>query len=224
MSASAFTKIKRTEIAGVVLAGGQSRRMKGQPGLEEKGGAKFLLDLNGTPHGKSLLAHVIERLTPQLSCPLAINANIDKDLLSGFELPVVSDTPPDFSGPLAGVLAGLRWAQSLRRDYPELRAIVTAAADSPFLPLDLVSRFIETSAQTHRSLVCAASHGRTHPVFGLWPLELADDLEIALLKEGIRKVDVWTARHQISVTNWNPDGGTDPFFNMNQPEDFTRKH
>ncbi|RMF07441.1 MAG: molybdenum cofactor guanylyltransferase MobA, partial [Alphaproteobacteria bacterium] len=105
-------------VVGVLLAGGQSRRMGG--------GDKCLLELGGRP----LLAHAIERLRPQVTA-LVLNANGDPRRFSAFGLPVTADPVEGFAGPLAGVLAGIDWAQV---HAPESRWIVTAASDTPFFP------------------------------------------------------------------------------------------
>jgi len=113
-------------VAGVLLAGGKSQRMGG--------GDKCLRPLGGRP----LLAHVIERVRPQLR-DLVLNANGDPARFASFGLPVAPDTIPDFAGPLAGVLAGMDWAAANAPDCPW---IVTIPADSPFLPGDLVARLL----------------------------------------------------------------------------------
>ena len=106
------------QVAGVILAGGLSRRMGG--------GDKSLRTLNGKP----LILHVIERLGGQAG-PIALNANGDASRFSPFGLPVIPDATTDFAGPLAGVLAGLRWAAEAA---PDARFIVSAACDTPFFP------------------------------------------------------------------------------------------
>jgi molybdopterin-guanine dinucleotide biosynthesis protein A len=190
------------KVAGLVLAGGQSRRMGG--------GDKALRGLGG----RTLLDHVIERLRPQVAV-LVINANGDPARFAGFGLPVVADGVPDFAGPLAGVLAGLDWAIAHR---PDLSHVASVASDAPFLPKDLVSRLVAALTEADADLACAASGGRTHPVFGLWPVRLREDLRDALAGDGIRKVDLWTARHKL-VTVPFADRPVDPFFNANRPAD-----
>jgi len=190
------------KVVGLLLAGGQSRRMGG--------GDKALRRLGGTP----LLERVIKRLRPQVAA-LVLNANGDPARFADFGVPVVSDSVPDFAGPLAGVLAGLDWSAV---HYPDCPFIVSVATDAPFLPTDLVLRLAAELEAADADLACAASAGRPHPVFGLWPVRLRDDLRRAVLEEGIRKVDQWTARHQL-VTVPFPDAPVDPFFNANRPED-----
>jgi molybdopterin-guanine dinucleotide biosynthesis protein A len=193
-------------VAGVILAGGQSRRMGG--------GDKGLLDLAGKP----MLAHVIERLAPQVD-RLAINANGDLARFAAFGLPVVADTVPNFAGPLAGVLAGMRWA---RTNAPSARWIATAAGDAPLLPRDLVARCIRALEEVPGAIALAQSAGELHPVIGLWPVALADDLE-ARLAAGVRKVLAWTDRHGTVPVPFPfvQVGGTalDPFFNANTPQE-----
>ena len=190
------------KVVGLMLAGGQSRRMGG--------GDKALRLLDGM----SLLKRVIERLRPQVDA-LVLNANGDPARFARFELPVVADSVPGFAGPLAGVLAGLDWTVAHRPDCP---FIVSAATDAPFLPDDLVARLIKALDAEKADLTCAASGGRAHPVFGLWPTRLREDLRRAVVEDGVRKVDEWTARHRLVVVSF-ADRPIDPFFNANRPED-----
>ena len=192
------------KVVGLVLAGGQSRRM---------GGGDKTLRLLG---GVSLLERVIERLQPQVGA-VVLNANGDPARFAQFGLPVVPDSVPDFAGPLAGVLAGLDWTAAHHADCP---FIVSVASDAPFLPADLVTRLADECGAVNADLACAASAGRAHPVFGLWPVRLREDLRRAVLKEGVRKVDQWTSRHKIVTVSFR-DAPVDPFFNANRPEDLT---
>jgi len=198
-------------ILGLLLAGGQSRRMGG--------GDKSLRLLGGRP----LLQHVIERMRPQ-AVALVLNANGDPQRFVGFGLPVVADSVPDFAGPLAGIMAGLDWAAEHRPDCP---LIASVATDAPFLPRDLVSRLLAGMDAEGADLACAASGGQAHPVIGLWPVRLRGDLRRALVEEGVRKVDLWTSRHRLATVpfpNLRQEDGTeiDPFFNANRPEDLDR--
>jgi molybdopterin-guanine dinucleotide biosynthesis protein A len=190
-------------VVGLLLAGGQSRRM---------GGGDKALRLLG---GITLLERVIERLRPQVDA-LVLNANGDAGRFAKFGLPVVSDSVPDFAGPLAGVLAGLDWTAAYRPDSP---FVVSVATDAPFFPADLVARLVEGIERECSDLACAASGGRSHPVFGLWPVQLREDLRRAVIEDGIRKVDQWTARHRLATVPF-ADRPVDPFFNANRPEDF----
>ena len=192
-------------IVGLLLAGGQSRRMGG--------GDKCLRPLAGRP----LLDHVIKRLKPQVAA-LVLNANGDPARFAGFGLPVVADSLADFAGPLAGILAGLDWAAANRPDCP---MIVSAATDAPFLPHDLVARLADGMRAAGADLACAASHGRAHPVIGLWPVRLRDELRRALVAEDIRKVDAWTGRYRLATVEF-PAEPVDPFFNANRPDDLDR--
>jgi len=190
------------KVVGLLLAGGQSRRMGG--------GDKALRLLEGM----SLLERIIERLRPQVEA-LVLNANGDPDRFARFGLPVVADSVPDFAGPLAGVLAGLDWTVAHR---PDCQFIVSAATDAPFLPDDLVARLMKALEAEKADLACAASGGRAHPVFGLWPIRLRENLRRAVVEDGVRKVDEWTARHRLVTVSF-ADRPLDPFFNANRPED-----
>lgn len=193
-------------VIGVLLAGGLARRMGG--------GDKCLLELAGKP----LLGHAIERLEPQTAA-LVLNANGDPARFAGFGLDVVQDPIPGFAGPLAGVLAGMEWA---KRNHPSARWIATAASDTPFFPRDYVARLLEAAQPRHPAIAMAASAGREHPVFSLWPVALIGDLRSAL-DSGTRKILDWTDRHTTLTVEFDmietPDGEIDPFFNANRPED-----
>lgn len=190
---------------GVILAGGLSSRMGG--------GDKGLLDLGG----KSILSHVIDRLEPQ-TAGLAINANGDPARFAGIGLPVIADSIAEFPGPLAGVLAGLDWAAEQGAD-----TIVTAAADTPFFPCDLVPQLMLATEGMQAPLALSASRdpetGKLwrQPTFGIWPVSLRDDLRGAL-KDGLRKVVLWTDSHGAGLVEF-PTGRIDPFFNVNTPDE-----
>ena len=205
-----------SERLGVILAGGLATRMGG--------GDKGLLQLGG----QSLLGRVIDRLGQQVD-GLALNANGDATRFVDLGLPVVADSTEGFAGPLAGVLAGLDWAAELGAD-----SIVTAAADTPFFPRDLVTQLTQTAEGQKHPLVLAATlrtgdealksgggkRVNRHPTFGLWPVALRDDLRTAL-NGGLRKVVLWTDRHdgREALFAANP---FDPFFNVNTPDDLNR--
>jgi len=194
-------------VAGVLMAGGLSRRMGG--------GDKCLRPLAGRP----ILDHITERVRPQVG-PLVLNANGDPARFADFGLPVAADVVEGHAGPLAGVLTGLEWAAG---NAPGCRWLASFACDAPFLPLDLVARLRAAVEAEGADMACAASLGRPHPVFGLWPLALKDELARAMGEEGVRKVDAWTGRYRLATVDFppvdTPAGPLDPFFNTNRLED-----
>lgn len=189
-------------VAGVLLAGGQSRRMGG--------GDKCLRSLGGLP----ILARIIETVAPQVS-RLVINANGDPDRFASFGVPVAADTVDGYAGPLAGVLTGMEWVAA---NAPECDWIATFATDAPFLPDDLVERLCEAVSNGTADMACALSNGRRHPVFGLWPVALSAELRRELVVRGVRKVDDWTDGYNRREVEFAVDA-IDPFFNVNRPED-----
>jgi molybdenum cofactor guanylyltransferase len=189
-------------IPGVLLAGGLARRMGG--------GDKPMRQIGG----RSILERVIARLTPQCG-ELILNANGDPARFAPFGLPVIPDTVADFPGPLAGVLAALDWAAAHR---PGVSLVLSAAADCPFLPRDLVARLHQAMLNEDAQLAVAASGGQSHPVIGLWRVALRDELRQALVQDNIRRVDRWTARYRLATVAW-PITPLDPFFNANTVED-----
>lgn len=194
--------VGRDRVLGVLLAGGQARRM---------GGGDKCLRLLG---GETLLARAAVRLAPQVGA-LVLNANGDPSRFAAFGLPVIADPVDGFAGPLAGVLAGLDHAAA---QSPECDWAVTVPTDAPVFPVDLVARLVHALVHDEAELACAGSGGRTHPVFGLWPVRLRGALREALVDRDVRKVDAFTANYRMAVAHW-PIEPLDPFLNVNRPED-----
>ncbi len=192
---------------GLVLAGGLARRMGG--------GDKARITIGGI----SILDRVLARLSGQC-VDIIINANGDPARFADTGCTVVADNVPDYPGPLAGILAGLDW---LAAQDNGVEWLLSVPGDCPFLPDDLVERLHQARRKkgTGVALACARSGEWRHPVVGLWPLALRADLRQALVKEGLRKIEVWTARHGVAVADWPPEP-VDPFLNVNTPEDAER--
>jgi molybdopterin-guanine dinucleotide biosynthesis protein A len=187
---------------GLVLAGGLARRMGG--------GDKALIQIGE----QTILDRVLERLAPHCT-GIVLNANGDPARFARFRLPVVPDDVTGFAGPLAGILAGLDWAA---QNAPGIEWLASVPGDCPFLPRDLVPRLHAARAEAATPLACAQSGEWRHPVVGLWPVALREDLRHALVDEGLRKIEVWTTRHGVALAVW-PAAPVDPFFNVNTPED-----
>lgn len=192
----------RTSIPGLLLAGGLAQRMGG--------GDKPMRMING----RTILERVIARLAPQCS-RLILNANGDPARFASYGLTVVPDGVAGFPGPLAGILAGLDWVAA---HMPGTQWMLSAAADCPFLPRDLATQLVDARETEQAELVLAASGGQTHPVIGLWPVGLREDLRHALVSEDVRKVTRFTERYGVATVTW-PVLPRDPFFNANTAED-----
>ena len=189
-------------VAGVILAGGLARRMGGG----DKGFHAIA--------GETILARVIGRARPQVRV-LVLNANGEPARFREFGLAVAADVVAGNAGPLAGVLTGLDWVAA---HAPECGWLASFATDAPFVPTDLVARMVAAVDVAGAELACAASGGRSHPVFGLWPVRLREELRRAMVAEGVRKVDLWTARYRLVTVDF-PADPVDPFFNANAPAD-----
>ena len=179
-------------IFGTILAGGQGRRMGGAD--------KALIPLAGRP----LIAHVIDRLEPQVE-RLALSANGDPARLSRFGLPVLPDQATS-QGPLSGLLAALDWAAPFGATH-----LVTAPTDAPFLPPDLTPRLLLAG-----DLVLARSAGNDHPTFGLWPVPLRVDLRAFLASGAKTSVRAFADAHHAARADFPDDGA---FTNLNTPQD-----
>ncbi len=185
---------------GVILAGGLATRMGGgDKGLKTVG-------------GRSILSRVIARIGPQVS-RLTINANGDPARLAAFGLPVLADDIPDYAGPLAGVLAAMDFAEA-----NGMARVLSVAADSPFLPVDLGRRLSAAMEASDARVAVAHSGGWAQPTIALWDAALRHDLRRALAEEGLRKIDRFSARYPGASAEW-PVQPYDPFFNANTPDD-----
>jgi molybdenum cofactor guanylyltransferase len=190
---------------GLVLAGGLARRMGG--------GDKARIRIGGL----TILERVLARVAPQCD-RVIINANGDPLRFSDTGLPVVADSVPDFAGPLAGILAGLDWAVA---QAPRCEWLLSVPGDCPFLPKNLAIQLHEARRAAGTPLACARSGEWRHPVVGLWPVDLREELRHALINEGLHKIEIWTARHGVAIADW-PAEPVDPFFNVNTPQDAAR--
>ena len=186
---------------GLILAGGLARRMGG--------GDKTLIRVGE----QTILERTMARLGAQCA-GLLINANGDVSRFSRFGLPVVADDIKGFAGPLAGILAGLDWVAA---NAPAIAWVVSVPGDCPFLPRDLVERLHGARSAQQHPLACARSGDWRHPVVGLWPVALREDLRRAL-SAGLRKIEAWTEQHGVALAEW-PARPVDPFFNVNTPDD-----
>ena len=209
--------IKPENVIGLVLAGGQGRRMSmGEAGVMDKP----LLNLAGRP----LLAHILDSIIPQVKAA-AINANTNDNTdrnrrFADFGLPIIADTIGGFLGPLAGILSGLDWAA---QHHPSATHLASFPGDAPFLPDDLVARLCaginmqNKAGQDGESFACASSFDRRHPVVGIWPIAIRTELRHQLVHHDMRKIDLFTADYPMTVVDFK--GSPDPFFNVNRPKD-----
>ncbi|GAA4115176.1 molybdenum cofactor guanylyltransferase MobA [Aminobacter aganoensis] len=190
------------QIAGLILAGGRSSRMGGTD--------KTLLPLGGRP----MVVRVLDRLQPQ-AAPIAINTNADAALFANFGADIVADTIAGHQGPLAGILAGLEWAAQ----KPGVSHLLSVAGDTPFFPADLA---VQLASRGDHGAV-AASNGRMHPTFALWPLSLRDGLAAFLESGDTRRVMTFIEQAGLYVVDFPTvpfgAGTVDPFFNINTPGD-----
>lgn len=206
-----FGPVRAGALVGVVLAGGEGRRMG--PGL-----LKPLRKLDGRP----MVAHVVERLRPQVM-DLVVVANDPMPGVRALKVPVISD-PPDVQrvaaregrrlGPLAGILAGMEWAL---KHHPHAGWILTAPADTPFLPMDLTVRLCGLMHVPEPDVLMVRHGRRREHTLAVWSVKLAADLRRAVVEEGVRRVDAFAGRYVLEELAWPGDAAA--FLNVNTPAD-----
>ena len=192
-------------VPGVILAGGQSRRMNRKDKSFLEIGERTLLDMT------------IERLRFQ-SDKIAINTNSYSSKYKRYSLPIIHDHMEGYLGPLAGILTAMKWAVDIGYEK-----VVTVAVDTPLFPENLLKELYKKMEESNSDIVFAASlknkkqSKNLHPVFGLWKTYLHDDLRKEL-ERGMRKVTLWSEKHKTSSVCFAHDL-IDPFFNINTPVD-----
>jgi len=187
--------IAARDITGLVLAGGQGRRM----GMIDKG----LVELDGKP----LVAHVLARLAPQVGA-LIVNANRNVERYAALGHPVVGDAIGGYAGPLAGLHAGLSAATT--------PLVATTPCDSPFLPADLVARLAGAFDAATVDIAVARTFDQPHPVFALVRRDVLPHLA-RFLEQGGRKIDAWYASLRLAEVAF--DDKADAFRNINTPQE-----
>ncbi|MDQ2075357.1 molybdenum cofactor guanylyltransferase MobA [Marinimicrobium sp. ABcell2] len=189
-------------ILGILLAGGQARRMGG--------GDKCLLPLAG----KTLLQRTIDRAQPQVD-QLLLSANGSSLRFARSRLTVLPDEKPDFPGPLAGIQTGLSWLHAHR---PDCQWLASFASDTPFFPSDLVDHLLRATQESGANLAVASSEGRLHPTFALWHRSLLDPVSKALTGDVSPRLQEWVRQQECVEVDF-PSVRYDAFFNINHPQD-----
>ncbi len=190
--------MKKTGITGVILAGGEARRMGG--------GDKGLVELRGKP----LVEHALAALSPQVNTVI-INANRNRERYAAYGHPVIADSRQGFQGPLAGMLSCIEAAGT--------EFIVSVPCDSPLLPDDLVARLFRQLSEEEADISVAHNGDRMQPVFTLMPTSLASSMQ-AFLDGGGRKIDRWFEQHRLAVTDFSDK--PECFRNINNPAELAQ--
>lgn len=196
--------INQTTCVGVILAGGQSRRMGG--------GDKCLLPING----KSILQRTIERAKSQVST-LLFNCNGDKARFNFIGLPLVKDILDGWRGPLAGIHASLSWMDTYQ---PDAEWLVSFAADTPFFPENLAKELLKRAQGKNYEVIVATHKNEIQPLFALWNISLLSKLEEHLHNNGNPKMQAWIKSQQHMCVEFE-NIYQDPFFNINTPADIS---
>ncbi|MCG8378874.1 MAG: molybdenum cofactor guanylyltransferase [Proteobacteria bacterium] len=190
--------IPKDNITGVILAGGQARRMGG----EDKG----LVRLNNKP----MIEYIIDAIRPQTG-KLLINANRNHERYAQYGLEIVADELSGYCGPLAGMASAL---QTIKTDY-----MVTVPCDSPFVPDDLVERLSHALHDNDTDISVAHNGERIQPVFCMLKNTLLKSLT-EYLHSGERKIDRWFEQYQYAIADFSDIPET--FDNINTPEDIEK--
>ena len=182
-------------ITGIILAGGQAKRMNGQD--------KGLVQLNKKP----MIEYVLNAIKPQVD-NIIINANRNHSIYEEYGFPVVADQITGYCGPLAGMASGLQAANT--------PFIVTVPCDSPLIPDNLVHRLYSLLQDEDAEICTALANGRSQPVFTLMKSELLSSM-LEFLNDGERKIDKWFEKHRLAIADFSDQADT--FINVNSAEE-----
>ena len=194
--------INKMHIGGIVLAGGKSRRMEYYD--------KSLKEINK----KTLIGIVYGKARKQVDL-VGINSNTINKIQYFKNVEFLKDSMPGHLGPLLGILTGIEWL--IKKDL-NFEWLATFPVDSPFFPDDLIYKF--SSNIKKEKIILAKSGGQIHPVFGMWHVDLYNDLKQNIFS-GIRKIDDFTKNYKLKVVNFEIIE-YDPFFNINNKNDLLK--
>ena len=196
--------MSENNILGVILAGGQSRRM---------GRDKSLIKLNG----KTLIEHTtikVKKFLPNL----IIISNENKNEIMKYGIDLVNDCLSKNQGPLIGIMTAMKYIKDNKKNFDW---IATFPCDTPFFPELLMKKFIDNSKSKKSLLYFASSKGQRHNVFGLWSLKLYDKLHDDIVNKNSRKVEDWAEQNDVQRIEFSFEKN-DPFFNINTEEDLIK--
>ncbi len=196
--------MSENNILGVILAGGQSRRM---------GRDKSLIKLNG----KTLIEHTIIKVKKFLP-NLIIISNENKNEIIKYGIDVIKDCLGKNQGPLIGIMTAMKYIKDNKKNFDW---IATFPCDTPFFPELLMKKFIDNSKSKKSLLYFASSKGQRHNVFGLWSLKLYDKLHDDIVNKNSRKVEDWAEQNDVQRIEFSFEKD-DPFFNINTEEDLIK--
>lgn len=160
--------------------------------------------------GKPIVSHIIEHTSPQVT-QLILNANGDPTRFENIDIPIVPDAINDHPEVLSGILTGMEWAQD---HMPDCQWVASFGINSPLIPDNLVERLFAAIQTDQSDMAYVSCNGRSHPEFGLWPVELATDLRYALEEDGIKRIEKWCSLYNPSICSYLSDT-VDCFSNTN---------
>jgi len=196
--------MSENNILGVILAGGQSRRM---------GRDKSLIKLNE----KTLIEHTIIKVKKFLP-NLIIISNENKNEIMKYGIDLVNDCLGENQGPLIGIMTAMKYIKDNKKNFDW---IATFPCDTPFFPELLIKKFIDNSKSKKSLLYFASSKGQRHNIFGLWSLKLYDKLHNDIVNKNSRKVEDWAEQNDVQRIEFSFEKD-DPFFNINTEEDLIK--
>ena len=191
----------KNNLCAVILTGGRSTRMGG--------GVKSIIKFNN----KTIFDRIFENLQKQVN-KIIISSNDSENLFAKYNVDIIKDSFEGFQGPLAGIHATMEW---INKNTPYIKWLVTVPGDTPFLPKNLLKKLLRKTENSNHKIVIAKSNGRTHPIIGIWHLDLFQSLKINL-NSGNRKIIDWASQHSLGYVEFN-NSKYDPFFNINYNED-----
>ncbi len=187
-------------ILGIILAGGKSSRFG-----EDKSNIKL--------GNKTLLDHTKDKIEKEFNEILIISNHIENNFKNK-KVHVIKDCIEGQLGPLVGILTGMKWVKENKKNY---KWIASFPCDTPFFNIKLISKLRSKSDETSKKLIFLHSHNKRHNIFGLWSIDLIEELENDI-KNSFRKVEIWADKIGYESITINTEE-FDTFLNINTKED-----
>ena len=187
--------MSENNVLPVILAGGKSRRFGADKAVAKLG-------------EKSLIDYTINKLEPKFAEILVITNNPMQ--VSKNNIFFIKDTMAGQLGPLVGILSAMEWVKNNDKNY---EWIISFPCDTPFFEKEIIDKVINSQKSSDKKLLFLKSGNKRHNIFGLWSIELMEQLRNDI-NQGARKVEDWANKIGTEIVEINSESDKS-FLNIN---------